>query len=431
MPGMPGLSLPGQHSDVWGGYGMTYGAIKHGDRIQKIGLAFSKDLRCWEKYPGNPVLAPKGPYYEDDPNTTTESGVAWRDAYVIPAKGGYEAFIAANDAGKTRTVNGCIARVFSKDLIRWKLLPPIASPGRYVDMEVPQYFELNGHHYLLFSTGGGLDTPSRVGSRGTYYLIANSKYGKYRIPEENLLLGSGDARFDCYVGKVLFTESGPLFYHHINGKRTAFAAPKVLQQDRKGRLYLHRWQGLDGLLGKKVIDASSSGGVVNAHNNIPIGKWKIKGDSLVGNAGPAISGWLFDRKMGDCVIKVKLGLGETECAGVLFRIAHLDQSSRGIRGLALCLNRQRGIIQLCEAETETRRSVNLQPLDNVYLKPRENVEVEIFLRAEYAEIYCNQRPCFVLNVSDYAVAGKIGFFVDRGVACFENIEVRDITVPLK
>lgn len=426
-----GVILTGSTFKCHQGYGMTYGAVKHGDSIQRIGLVFSKDLRRWEKYPGNPVLVPKGPYYEDDPKTTTENSVAWRDAYVISARGGYEAFIAANDVRKTRTVNGCIARVFSRDLVHWKLLPPIASPGRYVDMEVPQYFNLNRWHYLFFTTAGGIDTPSRTRSCGTYYLMANSKYGQYQIPKDNLLIGSGELRFDCYAGRVLSTKPEPLLYHHIPGERTAFAVPKVLRQDRKGRLYLQRWQGLDGLLGKKVLDISSSGNIINAYNNIPIGKWQIKRDFLVADAGPAISGWLFDRKMEDGAIKVRIDLRETERAGVLFRIAHLDQPRRGVRGLALCFNHKRGVIQLCEAEIELRRSVQLKPLDNVYLKRFTHWEVEIFLRAEYVEIYCNHAPYFALNASDYATSGKVGFFADCGTACFENPEVREITAPLK
>ena len=101
-----GVILTGSAFKCSRGYGMTYGAVRRGEGVQRIGLVFPRDLHTWEKFPGNPVLVPKGPYYEDDPGNTTESGVAWRDAYVIPVERGYEAFIAANDA--SGTIDFCI-----------------------------------------------------------------------------------------------------------------------------------------------------------------------------------------------------------------------------------------------------------------------------------------------------------------------------------
>ena len=401
-------------------------------------MAFSKDLHRWEKYSANPVIVPKGPFYEDDPETTTESSIAWRDAYVIPIENGYEAFIAANDATKTKTVNGCVARVFSRDLIHWEYFPPIASPGKYVDMEVPQYFELNGYHYLLFSTGGPVDIPSRVRSGGTYYLVSESKYGDYRIPEDNLLIGSGEGRFDCYVGKVISTDNGFLLYHHITVERTSFAAPKVLRQDKQGKLWLERWEGLDKLKGRVVISATTSGSVVNAYNHIPIGTWRNDDKRLIGDAGSAISGWLFDEMVKDCAIQVEVYLREACCAGVLLRIAPAQETGLNrepkivtTKGLALCLNRSRGVIQLCKAQIESRRSIMLKPLDNVYVGVGERSKVEIFLREEYVEIYCDSRPLFVLNASDYPISGKVGLFVQKGKAIFEGLEVREIPVGLR
>ena len=421
-----GVILTGSAFKCDRGYGMTYGAVQHEGRVQRIGVAFSNDLHTWEKFPGNPVLVPTGPYYEDDPDGTTENSVAWRDAYVIPVEGGYEAFIAANDASGTKTVNACVAHVASKDLAQWEYLPPIASPARYVDMEVPQYFEWNGYHYLLFSTGTGVDTPSRVGATGTYYLVAKSKGGPYRVPQEALLIGSGEGRADCYVGKVIFTDSGPLLYHHITGKRTAFAAPKAVRQDSDGKLSLQRWPGLDELRGDAILSPDSPGAVVNGRNGIPIGHWRIENERLIGDGGPAMSGWLFEKPAEDCAISATLDLSDCERTGVLFRIAPVEKPRPGIGGLALCVNRRRGVIQLCEAEVESRRSVQLKPLDNVHLGVGESFQVEVFLRAEYVEIYGDGRPLFVLNAGDYPAAGKVGFFVDSGKVVLSDIAVRNL-----
>ena len=328
-------------------------------------------------------------------------------------------------------MNGCVARVFSKDLARWELLPPISSPARYVDMEVPQYFELNDFHYLLFSTGTVIDTPSRVATRGTYYLVAESKEGPYEAPEDNLLIGSGEGRFDCYVGKVIFTGREWLLYHHIIGKRTAFAAPKVVRQDAQGRLSLERWPGLDALCGETILSADSPGTVVNAQHGIPIGSWRRERGRLIGDAGPTISGWLFDEPAEDCALRATLDVRESVRAGVLFRMAHVEEPRAGTRGLALCLDRKRNVIQLCEAQIGSRRSVELTPLDNVYLPTGGLAEIEVFLRAEYVEIYWQKRPLFILNAAHYPLTGRMGFFADRGKTIVENVEVRDIPEKLR
>ncbi len=430
-----GVILTGSVCRCADGFTMTYGAIRRDeDRekkgVQRIGLLFSKDLRVWEKCPGNPVLVPKGPHYEETPGETAESTIPWRDAYLVPSEDGFEAFICAGDPSKTRGVNGCVARAVSRDLIDWELMPPIASPERYVDMEVPQYFEWNGYHYILFSTAGGrVNTASRIATGGTYYLVSRSKYGEYQAPDDNMLIGSGDHRFDCYVGKALFADAeGPLLYHHICGNRPAFAAPKVLCQDVDGRLSVARWHGLDALLGDGVINAASPGAVAPAATGIPIGSWESSGERLVGDAGPAISAWTFAKPFTDGAVQAHCDLSNAVRGGVLFRLSPVDPSApaRRLRGLGVCLDRARGVIQLCEVRVGGRPSVQLKPLDTVHVDPGAQTDVEVFLRAEYIEVYCGGKPYFVLGTTDYPVEGQAGCFVDRGRIVAENLSVRSM-----
>jgi len=305
------------------GYGMTYGS-RH-DNIEMIGLLFSNDLDVWQKSSDNPVLLPKAPYYEASPENTSHSTVPWRDAYVMNNNRGYEALICAGDPNKTKTLNGCIARVTSTDLLNWEYHPPIASPESYIDMEVPQYFEWNGFHYVLFSTTGiykHIHTSSRQRASGTFYLISDSKYGQYRIPEDNMLIGSGEGRFDCYVGKIIDSNEGLLLYHHICGYRTAFASPKTVKQNPDGTLYLERWPGLDSLTGVQHISAESPGAVLRAGRKYPIGRWQNKNGTLSGEAGLAMSSWLFNKELNDFRISCKIQLSDAARAGIMFRINH-------------------------------------------------------------------------------------------------------------
>lgn len=431
-----GCILTGSTFRTEAGYAMAYGAVHQG--VQKIGLLLSRDLDQWHKHLRNPVLCPCGPWYESARKETDESSVPWRDAYVVPDSEGYEAFICAGDLNMPKTVNGCIARATSPDLINWTCHPPMVSPGRYIDMEVPQYLEWNGFHYLLFSTGGNvrrIHLPSRQRVSGTFYLVSNTKYGPYRVPEDNLLIGSGEGRFDCYVGKIIMTDGAPLLYHHIGGYRTAFAAPKVVQQSPDGLLRLERWPGLDGLLGAvKVSGAAALGYRLMADKRWPIGDWRYRDGAWVGDAGVAASGWMFAEEMWDFSCRSRLDLSRCARAGALFRIHDCDTSSE--KGWAVSLDREHNRIELCRPITQNRTALRLDPLDVVHGAVPESCLLEIFMRDSYLEVYVNQQPLFMVNTSlvtatDHVTSGRVGIFVENGTAGFHELSLREIPVPLK
>jgi sucrose-6-phosphate hydrolase SacC (GH32 family) len=429
-----GCILTGSVFETGDGYAMTYGSQHEGQ--EKIGLLFSTDLYTWEKHPNNPVLLPQGPYYEANLNETACGLVPWRDANVIQTDDGYEALVCAGDMNTPKTANGCIARVTSHDLVNWKYHSAIASPGKYIDMEVPQYFEWNGFHYLLFSSSGvfkRINLPSRQNATGTFYLMSDEKYGSYHEPDDNILIGSGEGRVDCYVGKIIETEEGPLFHHHVCGYRTSFAAPKVVRQHTDGRLYLERWPGLDSLLGKQHLTCESPGSILKAMNKCPIGEWNTEGTILTGQAGIAMTGWMFEENIEDFQAFCTINLSQAARAGIFFRINENDSLSE--KGWAISLDRERSRIELCRPILQSRTSLRIDPLDIVYGPLPDRCTVEVFVRDSYLEIYVNNRPCFVVNTSmvtasDHVSTGRMGLFADNGDAHFSNFRVRDISIKI-
>ena len=431
-----GFTLTGSTFRTPEGYAMTYGA-RH-EVCEKIGLLLSRDLDTWEKHPANPMLCARGPYYEAAIADTAQRTVPWRDASVTPAADGtYEALVCAGDMSVAKTVNGCIARVTSRDLVHWDYHPPLASPARHLDMEVPQYFAWNGFHYLLYSTAGmyrQINLPSRQRATGTFYLMSDRKAGPYRVPDDHLLIGSGEGRMDCYVGKIIETAAGPLLYHHICGFRTAFAAPKVVRQNPDGTLFLERWPGLDELLGAKRLGPDSPGQVRKASQKWPIGAWHAADKVLTGDAGIAMSAWLFDEPVADFAAGCTVDLSTAARAGVFFRIHESDTLSE--KGWALSLDRERSRIELCRPINQCRTSLRIDPLDVVFGAIPERCTVEVWVRDSYVELYVNQRPCFVLNTSpvtaaDHVTTGRFGLFVENGRAQFTDLCVADIPVKLQ
>lgn len=431
-----GVILTGSAFRTDDGWGMTYGALREEDSLQRIGLLLSRDLHTWAKHPDNPVLVPQGPWYEARLEDTAEASVPWRDAYVVRSAEGYEAFLCAADRSKARTANGCIARATSQNLREWQLHPPIVSPERYVDMEVPQYFTWNGYHYLLFSTGGNqrrVDVPSRERCTGTFYLVAEEKYGPYRIPEDNLLIGAGEGMMGGYVAKAIEVPEGFLLYHHLAGYRTALAAPKALRQTETGGLSVERWGGLDRLLGTTRLTADSPGQVVLAGGRQAVGRWDRPDTGLRGEGGPAMSGWWFAEEVEDFGASCRLDLGSAERAGMIFRL-HPEEAGGAI-GWGISVDRKRRRYELCQATVGRRVAVQLQPADVVHAPVGESCRVEVWARDSYLEIYGDGRPLFLLNTStvtasDHPTCGRLGLFVEGGTARFADLVVREMREPL-
>lgn len=168
--------------------------------VQKIGLATSSDLIHWSKHPENPILEADPRYY--DTGTTLnrlKNPPAWRDPFVFrdKATGNYTMIVAARTAGKRRIYNGCLGIAVSKDLLSWKVRPPLLAPGIYDELETPSLITYRKQHYLFFST-----------------------CAKNYHPEYENLYGAHDG-LHCYCSKKIFGR-----YKPVNGFGVVFSNGK-------------------------------------------------------------------------------------------------------------------------------------------------------------------------------------------------------------
>jgi len=108
--------------------------------IQKIGLAISDDLINWSKIKDNPILEAEKYYYIDNKKNIIGKVGAWRDPFVFqdPKSKKYYMTISAREKNNKREYNGCAAIAESNNLLEWKILPPIFSPGVYDEIETTQ-----------------------------------------------------------------------------------------------------------------------------------------------------------------------------------------------------------------------------------------------------------------------------------------------------
>ncbi len=411
--GLTGMVI--RHGD---GYAMTYGSTVNVllGRAQQIGIMFSSDLYQWKKCAQNPVLKAVSPYMHQQVRYT--EGIEWRDAYLLRVDRGYEALICA----RMPDGRACIARMQSKDLIHWRPLAPMATPPVF-QCEVPEYFSMGDKHYLIFScggfviaSGGGghgrlLDEKSRKDTIGTYYLVSDSRTGEYLMPEDSLLLGSGNGRFDCYVGRTIVMKGQRMLYHHNWGSRPSLGAPKVIRQSEDGSLWLQYWDELSRLETGVVLNRITAESEREKD-------WKLVANRLVGHKDEGISISTLSPILSDFNLSCTVRIEEGKQAAVVFRY---DEKTD--KGLALTVNAQSGKVEIAAVEKgqiSTRDAVLLG------IRPSEEHTIRIFARSEFADCYVDDKLVFSTVVDDAPLSGKVGFAVDSAIVSFSNLRVASL-----
>lgn len=199
--------------------------------IQRIGLATSTDLRSWSRHPGNPLIEADGRWYERlDPTVWPHE--AWRDPWVFAdeAGGGWHALITARGTSGPSRQRGVIGHAHSEDLVNWTVGPPLAGPGPFHHLEVPQVTRIRGRWYLLFSVDHD------AGGR-TYACSAESPLGPFDIAGATPL---GSPLF--YSGRVVTArDRQPRLLAFLNTREDGtfvgeLSDPVALDIDSEGRL---------------------------------------------------------------------------------------------------------------------------------------------------------------------------------------------------
>ncbi len=188
-----------------------YTALTHADRQQRIGLATSNDLETWTRHPANPLLVADLSWIESN-----ESGVAFRDPWVIPNPDGdgWLMYITTRVNHGPEDGRGVIALARSPNLIDWTLDGPVTDPGAFGELEVPQYLEVQNRRYLLFCTGkhaaSRLARPGAERWIGTHYLTGDAAEGPWTLADDPPM--AGDAAGSWYAGRVLVRDDQSLFF---------------------------------------------------------------------------------------------------------------------------------------------------------------------------------------------------------------------------
>lgn len=413
-----------------GGFMMSYTANLDGEQ-QRISFLHSNDLVNWDKRWPQPCIAAQLPYYQVDAAQAVSNPPAFRDAYIHKVGDHHEALIGAYAAEGPELLRGCIARYRSTDeeLRVWQPLVPLIGPGVTMLMEVPEHFQINDKHYLLWSTvctlGVACDTPARRGCSGTFYAVADSYEGAYAVPADNLLIGAGDypATLQSYVGRTVVWGGERLLYHHMGLPGPSAAFPKRLSQDTGGRLRLAYWPGIETAHAKETVlpldRIAVQGENLRAGDWVAIGKSGLRGSTRGGGSLALVPGDLQD---------IHVRCQATTESGTRFGVSLRDAGRRepGSQGVAL-----QGDVRYGEWQFATPRHSwcsYVKPIETIREAPEigRTYRIDLIVRDIYFEAYVDGIWKFSRVINDHARRGRIGLYVEGGTARFEQIQAWEL-----
>jgi len=412
-----------------GGYIMSYTANLEGPR-QGIGFMRSDDLINWEKYEAKPVIYAQPPYYETDQSKTPFNCPAFRDAYIHRVDDHYEALIAARSTSGEPLVRACVARYRCDDpeLREWEPLPPLIGPDVAMLMEVPEHFQIDEKHYVLWtnttSHGVRCAVPSRGNTSGTYYAVSDCYEGPYIPPEENMLIGSGAwlserlGFWDACVGRTICWQGERLLYHHW-AMKASLGIPKIISQKSDGTLQVGYWPGLEGIHQNEINLPLST--IKAQARKLAVGKWKLIGENTVrGSINRGLSiGVIKEGISADLHLRCNI-VNESACrVGITLRDPVPPFSPPW--GIAIQADFEGGAWQF--GQSRHAHCCYIMPSESVVspLEYGKSYQLDLIVRDIYFEAYVDGVWKFSRTIDKDAKEGGIGFFVEDGSAVFENI----------
>jgi hypothetical protein len=408
-----------------GEYMMSYTANFDAEK-SKISFLHSKDLMEWEKRWQEPCIEAQPKYYESDPAKSLTVYSAFRDAYIHKVGDHYEALICADAVNCDSILGAVVARYrsVSDNLQKWEALPPLFGPGVAALMEVPEHFEMNGKHYVIWTnvSGTGIlcETPSRRRTGGTYYAIGDAYEGPYSCPEENLLIGSGDSS-PCqgHVGRSILWKNERLFYHLLASPKAAAGFPKRVLQQSDGTLKLGYWPGIEKI---HVRQWSPPLNRIKEICNLQVGQWR-----QVGKCGLE----------GSVEIGGSLVLVDEQAPSDFHLRCQITTDSAARWGVTLCdnseplgKNKEMALqADFLHGEWHFGEPVHnwisrIDPVEIIHEAPclGRAYQIDLLIRDVYFEAYVDSIWRFTRGITDRAKQGRIGFFVDSGSVLFNDIQ---------
>lgn len=393
-------------------------------RVQRVGLARSKDLYVWEREEGgNYPLEIRGPHYE----TSVDEGRQWvsfRDPYFyIDEETGARLLLASGRVKHGPIIRrGCVAMAREVSPDKFEFLGPLHKPGLYDDVEVPNLFKLGDRYYLI----GSIREDTKI-----HYWHSTRLEGPYENFYDNVLLPFGN-----YAGRVCRNGGRPLLFcffartEVINGReitKKVLPPPKELVQGRSGRLRLKSTSAFDDLVvgGDRVTSASECRYLYgNTHATI-----KDREDTLQFACRSGYEAFLLPGDHTDfrlrCVVQLE---GSGKCGLVLRVNADGD-------GYYLSLDLVKGLAQIrawgANPTPIFEHSFRYEQLQDTHFQEeqRESWSLEVVAHGMYLEVSIGGYVVLSLVDETYSEGG-VGFYTESASLGVSELVIESLSRPV-
>ncbi len=393
-------------------------------RVQRVGLARSKDLYHWERCNNGayPLEIP-APLYE----CTIDEGRQWvsfRDPFFYYDEETQERLLlsAARVKGGPVIRRGCVglARETSPDSFTFEA--PLHRPGLYDDVEVPNLFKLDGRFYLM----GSIREDTKI-----HYWYANAWDGPYENFFDNVLLPYGNyAGRVCRVGEQLLVFNFFSKTEHVYGRdvvKKLLPPPKELATDKAGRLKVKSYSGFDNLVtGQEIVTASYQCKILY-ENRYATAVDRPDGLHLACKSG--YEAFLLPGRHQNFRLKSQLMLEGSGKAGLVLRMN--DEGD----GYYLSLDLVNGIAQIrawgANPTPEFEYAFRYEPLQEAHFRGSEHGpwQIEVVAHGMYIEFSVDGYVVLSL-VDDSFHEGGIGFYVESAAVCLKNLAIETLSRPV-
>jgi len=413
-----------------GKFYMLYTAIcsRESGKVQRNALAVSDDLIHWEKHPDNPVIEADPQWYEAELASDAHM-LSWRDPKMVKIGDAFYATIAGRVKEGPFLRRGSAALASSKDLVHWKVEPPLHAPRLFYDLECPQLFQIGRYFYLA---------ASHMEDHSQRYWVAEDLRGPYRALGDNRLVPHGH-----YAGRVIEWKGEHLFFcwhdRPCDGRRrgrehlrTTLGVPtryvpaplKLVQDETDGRLTLESYSGWLDYAAGEAKPLSGAGAI--ALNGQP------SAEITPGEFRLTVPGWMeilaAPDRFGDFILEGTVAL-DAASGGLAFALE--DDAT----GYFVTLYPEEDRIELVKWLEGTRedgaRWFDYETTQSAHAKLarlREGARVRLLVVGGEIEFSVDGR-LYIAAISMARSSGRVGLFVNSGSGRLEDATVTPMRAP--
>ena len=391
-------------------------SMREQGRVQRIGLARSKDLYTWEKdTSGDYPLEISGDKYE----TSVDEGRHWvsfRDPFAFMEDGTCYLLAAARVNKGPIIRRGCAALVKEVAENEFEVLPPLFHPRRYDDFEVPTLVKMQNRYYLL----GSIREDVKV-----HYWCADTLHGPYLNFYDNVILPQGN-----YAARVCHDGERVLIWNFFYKGRTTqgdhmLPPPKELVVDENGELRLSSFHGFDAKV-EKCLEAGDLTPLEPLLDN-PSASGDVQDASCWFGTESGFEAFLLQGSYRDVRFSGELHL---EGHGKLGLVLRLDNEGNGYY---LSLDVFKGIAQLrawqATPDGSFESSFQYDQLQAAhYVATPGPYPFQLLTYGNYLE-FCLNGEVLLTLADDHFRAGRVGFYAESARVRVEKVKLEVLETP--